>query len=147
MMRQSMEQIFEEILILHFQENYMKLQEIGLYPGQEIILGYIIHHEGGMQSAIVSHTQKKASTIAKAIQRMEQAGYICRKKDENDKRIFHLYTTDLGKETYAKITELKKQECEYYSHLFTEEEKKNIYRYLIRIRDRLKGVQKNEKNN
>lgn len=142
-----MEQIFEEILILHFQENYMKLQEIGLYPGQEIILGYIIHHEGDMQSAIVSHTKKKASTIAKAIQRMEQSGYVCRKKDANDKRIFHLYTTDLGKGTYAKITELKKQECEYYSHLFTEEEKQDIYSYLIRIRDSLKGVQKNEKNN
>ena len=30
--------------------------------------------------------------------------------------------------------------------LFTEEEKKNIYSYLIRIRDSLKGVQQNEKN-
>ncbi len=141
-----MEQIFEEIILLNFQKNYMKLQAIGLYPGQEIILSYIIHHEGSMQSDLVLHTKKKASTIARAIQRMEQVGYIHREKDEKDKRIFHLYTTHLGKETYAKITELKKKECEYYSQLFTEEEKKNIYSYLIRIRDSLKGVQQNEKN-
>lgn len=145
-MKKSMEQVFEEIILLNFQKNYIRLQEIGLYPGQEIILGYIIHHEGGSQSELVSHTKKKSSTIAKAIQRMEQAGYVCRKKDEKDKRIYHLYTTHLGKETYDKIAELKKQECEYYNHLFTEEEKNNICSYLIRVRDSLKGVQQNEKN-
>lgn len=145
-MKPSTEQIFKEIILLNFQKNYAKLKEIGLYPGQEMILGYIIHHEGGIQNELVSHTKKKASTIAKAINRMEQAGYIYREKDTKDKRIYHLYTTHLGKMTYDKIAELKKCECEYYSHLFTEEEKANIYNYLIRIRDCLKGVKQNEKN-
>lgn len=145
-MEEKTEEIFKEVVLLNFQKNYLRLKEIGLYPGQELILEYLVDHQGVRQSELVAFTKRSAPTIAKAIQRMLQSGYITRTIDSKDKRIYHLYATQKGKETYAKIVELKKKEYQYYCFLFDEQEKKNIKNYLIRIRESLKGVKENEKD-
>ena len=145
-MTEKTEDIFKEIILLNFQRNFIKLKEIGLYPGQELILEYLVKHKGVTQRELVAFTKRSAPTIAKAIQRMVQNGYIKRTEDKMDKRISHLYATQKGKETYAKIVKLKEEECQYYQFLFNDIEKENIRNYLIRIRESLKGVNENEKN-
>lgn len=145
-MEEKIEDIFKEIILRNFQKNYVKLKEIGLYPGQEMILEYLVNHEGVTQSELVSFTKRSAATIAKMVQRMQEKGYLTRLIEPSDKRMHHLYVTQKGKETYAKIVALQKQNDKEYATLFSEKEKKQIRTFLVRIRDYLKG-ENNEKNN
>jgi DNA-binding MarR family transcriptional regulator len=145
-MEEDIETIFKEITFLNFQKNYLRLKEIGLYPGQEIVIDYIINHEGVTQSELVAITKRKAATIAKTISRLVQSGYILRIEDKKDKRIHHLYATNLGRITYDKMVALKKKNYDDFNSLFNKDEKKIILNYLMRIRDNLKGEKKDEKN-
>lgn len=145
-MEEKIEDIFKEIILRNFQKNYVKLKEIGLYPGQEMILEYLVNHEGVTQSELVSFTKRSAATIAKMVQRMQEKGYLTRLIEPSDKRMHHLYVTQKGKETYAKIVALQKQNDKEYATLFSEKEKEQIKTFLVRIRDYLKG-ENNEKNN
>lgn len=145
-MEEKIEDIFKEIILRNFQKNYVKLKEIGLYPGQEMILEYLVNYEGVTQSELVSFTKRSAATIAKMVQRMQEKGYLTRLIEPSDKRMHHLYVTQKGKETYAKIVALQKQNDKEYATLFSEKEKEQIRTFLVRIRDYLKG-ESNEKNN
>ncbi len=145
-MEEKIEDIFKEIILRNFQKNYVKLKEIGLYPGQEMILEYLVNYEGVTQSELVSFTKRSAATIAKMVQRMQEKGYLTRLIEPSDKRMHHLYVTQKGKETYAKIVALQKQNDKEYATLFSEKEKEQIRTFLVRIRDYLKG-ENNEKNN
>ena len=144
-MEENIEELFKEVILLQFQRNYLKLKAIGLYPGQELILKYLIQHEGVMQSELVSFTKKRASTITKMVQRMQEKGFLIRLEEPQDKRIYRLYATQKGKETYTKIVALKQEVEAEYATLFSDKERDYIYEFLIRIRNHWKG-ENNEKN-
>jgi hypothetical protein len=50
------------------------LREIGLYPGQEIMLGHLADHGETRQSRLVAEIGTDPSTVTKMLQRLERAG-------------------------------------------------------------------------
>ena len=73
------------------------LGELGLFPGQELILMQLWDSDGQSQKAL-GHTQRlDHSTIAKSLRRLETAGLVTRVKSPHDGRVTLVYLTDAGR--------------------------------------------------
>jgi MarR family transcriptional regulator, organic hydroperoxide resistance regulator len=80
--------------------------EIGLYPGQEMLLFQLWQEEGVTQSQLVEKLCVEPPTVTKTLQRLEKAGIIERKQDPEDARVSRVFLTPKGealKEQVQKI--------------------------------------------
>lgn len=143
----QIEQLMKEISFIHFKRMYPMIKKIGLYPGQEFFLRCIIENNGLTQRELANLTRRESATITKAIQRLENSGYIKRKVDSHDKRRTHIYITDLGVQTYKQVESFHKNESEAFQKILTEEDVEHFLAILKKIKQGLeKGEVSNEKN-
>ena len=87
------------------------ISEEGLYSGQQDILFAVLENEGITSSKLAEITGVSAATMSVSVKRMEKAGFIVKRPDENDARIMHIYPTEKAKavpgNTREKINELE----------------------------------------
>ena len=62
------------------------ISEEGLYSGQQDILFAVLENEGITSSKLAEITGVSAATMSVSVKRMEKAGFIVKKPDENDAR-------------------------------------------------------------
>lgn len=68
--------------------------EQGLFSGQQDILLIIVENEGLTLSDLAKDLGIASATASVSVKRMEKAGFIVKKPDENDARIIRLYPTE-----------------------------------------------------
>lgn len=73
------------------------LREIGLYPGQEIMLGRLADHGEARQSRLVAELGLDPSTVTKMLQRLERQGLVERRADPGDRRASVVAVTASGR--------------------------------------------------
>jgi DNA-binding MarR family transcriptional regulator len=71
------------------------LAAIGLYPGQDLLLSALWSEDGITQAELVARLGIAASTVSKALVRLERAGYVRREVDDNRSR--HVFLTAQGR--------------------------------------------------
>lgn len=69
-----------------------------MYLGQLPIIMYIIEHDACTQKMLVSHFNVSPPCITTSIKRLEKAGYITKRTDEEDGRVNRLHVTKRGQE-------------------------------------------------
>lgn len=79
------------------------LADIGLFPGQEILLMQLAAKDGEPQKSLCDNMGLDHSTIAKSLQRLEREGLIERRKCPEDGRVSQVFLTDRGREITAAI--------------------------------------------
>jgi DNA-binding MarR family transcriptional regulator len=79
------------------------LAEIGLFPGQEILLMKLAEKEGEPQKTLCDSFGLDHSTVAKSLGRLEAQDLIHRHKCAEDGRVTKVYLTDKGRETTLAI--------------------------------------------
>ncbi|MFD3722707.1 FtsK/SpoIIIE domain-containing protein [Streptomyces sp. NPDC058674] len=72
------------------------LRTTGLFPGQEILMMQLWEHGEQRQSDLIKTLGLDASTVTKTLQRMEQAGFVTRRRAELDRRIILVSATRAG---------------------------------------------------
>lgn len=82
------------------------LREIGLYPGQEILLMQLWHQDSQSQNSLGNTLGVDHSTIAKTVQRMEKAGLVKRSRSLEDGRVTVVSLTKAGQNLYKKVVEI-----------------------------------------
>lgn len=75
---------------------YTPLKEIGLAPGQELMLMRLWEDGPQKQSTLVAMLAVAAPTVAKMVTRLEQAGFISRYRSEDDARVVIVMLTQKG---------------------------------------------------
>lgn len=80
-----------------------KLNEIGLYAGQEALLLCLAANQGISQRELSEQLDVEAATITKTLNRLQKAGFITRKPDPDDGRVSRVYITDEGQRLYGGI--------------------------------------------
>lgn len=72
------------------------VNEEGLFSGQQHIVLILKHNEGLTVGQIAEIIGVATATASVSIKRMEKAGFVIRKSDENDSRITKIYLTEKG---------------------------------------------------
>ena len=92
------------------------LADIGLFPGQEILLMQLAESDGKPQKTLCDSIGLDHSTVAKSVARLERDGLIERRKCPSDGRISQVHLTPKGREMTDAISrvwaELERQTVE-----------------------------------
>ncbi|WP_227982228.1 MarR family winged helix-turn-helix transcriptional regulator [Nocardia spumae] len=73
-----------------------RLAELGLHPGQELIVVDLHENPGSTQAELVERMGIEQPTVAKAISRMERSGFVERSPDDSDRRVIRLRLSARG---------------------------------------------------
>ncbi len=104
--------------------------DIKIGHGPRNFLAALFCREGMTQEELSESLMMDKTTTARAIKKLVDEGYVIRKRDENDRRYYHLYLTEKAKRLAPRIWEARARWAEVLSKGFSEEEKDMIYDYL-----------------
>jgi DNA-binding MarR family transcriptional regulator len=116
------------------------LESLGLYRGQPPVLFALWEREGQTHSELAEHAHVSAATISKMIQRMEKAGFLERRSDEQDQRVSRVYLTEAGRDVQGRVDAAFQQIEEEALVGFSDEDCVLLRQFLIRMRDNLARV-------
>lgn len=74
-----------------------KLAELGLFPGQEIMLMQLDASDGLSQKTLAAAMRISHVTVVKMVARLEHAGLVARRTATRDRRVSLVYLTTAGK--------------------------------------------------
>ena len=97
--------------------------------------------EGLTQDKLAKDLHLNKSNVTRAIQSLNEKGYVNVKNDENDKRKKRVYLTEQAKLMGAKY---QQKEIEFLKHLYegvSDEEVDNAYSIISKIEDNLKRME------
>ncbi|GAB3232834.1 hypothetical protein GCM10027447_28840 [Glycomyces halotolerans] len=114
------------------------LREIGLYPGQEIMLGHLADHGRTRQSRLVIELSIDPSTVTKMLQRLEKQHLVERRPDPTDRRVTVVDITETGRDLLAQIEERWRRLDEITCAGFSDDEREQLERVLERLESNLR---------
>ncbi|MEV5875108.1 MarR family transcriptional regulator [Streptomyces sp. NPDC052101] len=79
------------------------LRELGLYPGQELVMMSLGESGPARQSDLIRMLGLDPSTVTKMLQRLEQAGHVRRLPDPVDRRAVLVEATESGARLLAEV--------------------------------------------
>ncbi|GHA81712.1 MarR family winged helix-turn-helix transcriptional regulator [Streptomyces termitum] len=80
-----------------------RLRDLGLYPGQELMMMRLWDCGAARQSELIQSLGLDPSTVTKMLQRLEQCGYVRRSPDPADRRAVLVETTERGRALRAGV--------------------------------------------
>lgn len=112
----------------------IRFKEINLQKGQFIFLTRVCENPGTNLIDLSNILKVDKTTTTKAVQKLISEGYIDKKQDELDKRIYRLYPTQKALDIYKFVIEEENQNIESCFYNFTEEEKYLAYKLVKKMR-------------
>ena len=73
-----------------------RLKPFGLSAGQVPVLMLLYHKQNIMQDALVRHYRLDKGTIARAVKKLEDGGFVTRITDPENRRAVRLFLTEKG---------------------------------------------------
>ena len=81
------------------------LEDSGLTAGQPKVLDYLDGHDGARQKEIAAHCYIEAATLTSVLNGMEAKGLIERRRLNGNRRTFHIFLTQKGREQQERVLE------------------------------------------
>ncbi|WP_051569302.1 MarR family winged helix-turn-helix transcriptional regulator [Alkaliphilus transvaalensis] len=100
-----------------------ELEHHSLGSGQYIYLLALYRKDGIIQDTLADEIKVDKATAARSLKKLEEEGYIFRKKSASDKRAFEIYLTDKGKQFEPILNDILCRWMKLVLKDFTEEEK------------------------
>ena len=117
--------------------NFKKVMEMGVHPGQMPVMGLLQMMPGMRSGELAEALHIKPPTMTVTIQRLEKAGMVCRREDEEDPRIKRIYLTKKGQEVSTEIEKYFEESEKTLLQGFEESEKEQLCAYLKRMTENL----------
>jgi DNA-binding MarR family transcriptional regulator len=116
----------------HFIALNTRLKPLGLSAGQFPILMFLSRKEGIPQETLARYFHLDKATIARAVRRLEDDGFVCRKIDPGDRRAYGLFLTGKGKGVMDELLGIEASWEEELLTVLPEQERDDVIR-LLRI--------------
>lgn len=131
---------FRVIRLSHIIDNRFRsfLSNEGLFIGQHRMLICLIDNDGATAGFLAKKLNISPATASVSVKKMEKAGFIQKKPDENDSRIIRLYATEKAKETAGRVFLMFRKADDAMLKDFSEYEKTQFKSYLERAIENLK---------
>jgi len=120
------------------------LEGLGIHPSQAQMLFLLMHDEGLTQKQIGEKTNLRPATITVMLNRMEKAGFVERKQDPEDLRVYRVYITDKGRTVDEAVQMAMEQVQKEAYEGFSNEEMLLMRRLLNHVKDNLEKAIKGE---
>lgn len=122
----------------YFNRLNVALNALNIYEGQQNLLMELWKEDGLAQGELTRRLGVEAATVSKAIERMENAGFIRRENSKEDARVNHVFLTDLGRSMEVPVHEAWFEVEEQVLANMTQEERLLLRRLILQMRDNLK---------
>ncbi|MDR6952054.1 DNA-binding MarR family transcriptional regulator [Ancylobacter sp. 3268] len=83
-----------------------RLQELGLFPGQETVLKLLFDTDGRTMSELAGALRVRPPTASKTVGRLAAQGLLVRKASDADARLVRVHLTDEGRSRAGAIDEI-----------------------------------------
>lgn len=83
-----------------------RARTLGLTRAQWQTIATIRHHEGATQREIAGWLEVGSVTVGRIVERLEQAGWIERRPDASDRRVYRLYMDPAAQPMLERLSEL-----------------------------------------
>ncbi|MDD4250407.1 MAG: MarR family transcriptional regulator [Methanosarcina sp.] len=110
-----------------------ELEPYGIGNGQFSFMMSLYLKDGVKQETLSRTYKLDKATVAKAIKKLEDTGYVYRKQDAEDKRAYNVFLTEKGKDIGAKMKEIAIKWDDIVIAGFSEEEKRLSAAFLERM--------------
>lgn len=110
-----------------------QLEEYQLGSGQIHLLMILYNHENINQETLAEYLHIDKATVARAIKKLEKEGYVIRKKDENDRRNYHLFLTEKAKKLRPKILSILHQWTQQLLNGINQKDQDHLFKLLEKI--------------
>ncbi len=114
-----------------------RVKPLGLTRAQTQLLAYLVLHEGINQTRLADMLEIEPISLARLIDRMEQAGWVERRPDPKDRRAWLLFLTAKTKPMFTKMAEVGQEVRAEALQGFTAAERDQILELLLRVRRNL----------
>jgi DNA-binding MarR family transcriptional regulator len=96
-------------LLVQFSQMFRTLvdtfvERVDIHRGQALLLCTIVRQDGMTQSEIADLLSVQGATVTNMLQRMEESGWVIRRRDPDDNRLVRVYATDTGRTKEQDIT-------------------------------------------
>jgi DNA-binding MarR family transcriptional regulator len=113
------------------------LEEIGLHRGQQFVLCALWEQEGITHSELAEWLHVQPATVTNMLQRMEKAGFVERRHDDEDQRVSRVYLTDAGRNIRQAVEDVWSEiEAQTFAG-FSAQERASLRRLLLRVQENL----------
>lgn len=123
----------------------IKYKELKLQKGQFTFLTRICENPGINFVDLSNMLKVDKTTTTKAVQKLIEAGYVDKRQDETDKRVYKLFPTEKSLEVYNLIIKEENRNIEVCLGGFTKEEKIVINKLVKRMSKNIEEDWKNKK--
>ena len=110
-----------------------ELESYKIGSSQLHFLNMLYQKDGINQEYLAHHLNKDKATSARAIKKLEEEGYVIRKRDDFDKRSYAIFLTKKSKDLMPVFRKILREWTKSLLINFSESEKKTLYSYLERI--------------
>ncbi len=118
---------------------YESITELNLSIGQPKILDFLYENDGCIQKDIAAGCQLEPASVTSILSKMEQEGYVVRKKEGGNRRSLYVYLTQSGRKTAEKVRIAMEKMEETALNALTEEEQKTLMILLKKVNTGLLG--------
>ncbi|MDQ0338556.1 DNA-binding MarR family transcriptional regulator [Caldalkalibacillus uzonensis] len=122
-------------LLYRYSQIYVskKLEPYNIGTGQFLFLLALYHQDGLPQEKLAHYLNMDKGTTARAIDKLEKAGYVIRKTNEQDRRSNKVFLTEQGLSFKPTLYSILQEWTEIICKGLTEEEVERTLHTLIRM--------------
>lgn len=102
----SLNQLLASIARSHRNLAGALLRQVGLFPGQELLLMRLWNRDHQPQGELVTALRIEASTVTKMLKRLEAQGFVTRHRPPDNQRIVIVSLSDKGRELQGEVERL-----------------------------------------
>ena len=121
-----------KILEYYLQERFNE-HGLDLTKEQMVVLKKLHDKDGLSQNELAYLTLRNKSSLTRLLSKMENKGYITRKQCEEDKRINHVFLTNLGEQVFQKSKPAINEMISRMEQNISNSEKQQIIKTLKKI--------------
>ncbi|MGI9546396.1 MAG: MarR family winged helix-turn-helix transcriptional regulator [Flavobacteriaceae bacterium] len=120
-------------IVEYFLHEELIKRGLDLSKEQMIVLKKLHEQNGRNQNELAFLTLRNKSSLTRLLSKMEKKKYIIRRQSEEDRRVNHVFITELGREVYVKTRPVIQKLIATMEHNISEEEIDQMIRTLKKI--------------
>ena len=122
------------------------IEKIGIHSGQGRVLAHLHAGDNVPQWKLAQAMRSSPAAVTNILQRMERDGWITRTRDTSDQRLVLIRLTDKARKLESEVKNTFMEIEEEISSIYTQEERKELRRLLLKLNDRFSKGDEPSKN-